>query len=203
SAHVWGGVHDGKRRVPCLYDHDLQVEHPTRDKGWPEALINMGYWDPMSCHSYKRHLPPPGLSSWTRLRLGWLPAEKIKVVEPGQSTELLLDPLEDGQAATLVVRIPLSAKRYLLIENRQPIGQFDPYLPGHGILIMRADDDIPECRHGRAPVRLIDADPSRKYLEGAAFDLPGRGRYADLENGIEIELVEKIGLSYRIRINRR
>ncbi len=39
-----------KRVLPRLYDHDLQEKYPTRDRGWEKALINMGYWDPMSCH---------------------------------------------------------------------------------------------------------------------------------------------------------
>ncbi len=199
-AHVWGGVRDGKRVVPCLYDHDLQVKHPTRERGWENALINMGYWDPMSCHFYKRNLPPPGISSWTKLRLGWLPLNKVRVVNPGQPAEVLLAPLEDGNAETLAVRIPLSPSRFMLIENRQPLGKFDPHLPGHGVLIMTADDDIAECRHGRAPVKLIDANPARKHLEGAAFDLPERGAYVDADSGVTIRLIEKVGASYRIRI---
>lgn len=201
-AHIWGGVKDGKRAVPCLYDHDIQARHPTRDSGWEEALINMGFWDPMSCHFNKRDLPPPGISSWTKLRLGWLPPEKVRVIEPGQSAEVLLGPLEDGAAETLAIRIPLSATRYLLVENRQPIGLFDPHLPGHGVLIMRADDDIAESRFGRAPVRLADANPSRRHLDGAAYDLPDNSVFIDRENNIEIRLIEKIGASYRIRIGR-
>jgi hypothetical protein len=202
SAHVWGGVVDGRRRVPCLYDHDLQVQYPTIDKGWENALINMGYWDPMSCHSYHRHLPPPGISSWTKLRLGWMPAEKVKTVDPALPTEVLLGPLAEGSAETLVIRIPLTEKRYLLIENRQPIGVYDRVLPEHGVLIMKADDDVAECRFGKAPVKLVDANPERKHLLGAAFAIPGRDRYVDPEFNIEIRLLEKIGLSYRIRIGR-
>ena len=202
-AHIWGGVRDGKRAVPCLYDHDLQVEHPTITRGWAEALINMGFWDPMSCHSYKRELPPPGISSWTKLRLGWLP-HKVRDIGAGTtSADVVLGPLEDAGSETLAVRIPLSPTRYLLVENRQPIGGFDPHLPGHGVLVMKADDNIAECRHGRAPVRLIDADPSRKYLLGAAFDLPAHPVCEDVESGVRITLLEKTGPSYRIRIERR
>lgn len=202
SAHVWGGVVDGKRRVPCLYDHDLQVQYPTIDKGWENALINMGYWDPMSCHSYQRHLPPPGISSWTKLRLGWMPPDKVRVLDPDTPTEVLLGPLEDGGSETLAIRIPLTEKRYMLIENRQPIGVYDRVLPEHGVLIMKADDDVAECRFGKAPVKLVDANPDRKYLLGAAFSIPGRSKYIDLEHNIEIRLVEKTGLSYRVYVDR-
>jgi hypothetical protein len=186
--------------VPCLYDHDIQARHPTRDTGWEHALINMGYWDPLSCHFYERGVPPPGLSSWTKLRLGWIPREKIREVNPKETTEILLGPLEDGKSDTLVIKIPLDSSRYYLIENRQPLGSFDPHLPGHGILIMKADDTVEECRHGLSPVKLVDADPSVPDLKGAAFDLPGKAVYTDKEKGIEIRLMEKNGDSYRIRV---
>lgn len=199
-AHVIGGVMaNDKRAVPCLYDHDLQARPGPLRETFVDAVINMGFWDPMSCHYYKRDAPPPGISSWTKLRLGWLPDDKVAVVRPGETREILLEPLEDGRSGTLAIRIPLSATTYYLVENRQPIG-FDRVLPGSGVLIMRADDNVAECRHGRAPVKLMDADPSVPHLEGAAFDLGKRDRFTDTASGITIELLEKVGQSYRIRV---
>lgn len=191
----------GKRVLPCLYDHDIQAKHPTRETGFEEALINMGYWDPLSCHFYKRNIPPPGLSSWTKLRLGWIAQEKVRVADPKQSSEMVLGPLEDGSSETLVIKIPLTESKFYLVENRQPMGRFDPHLPGKGVLIMVADDSIEECRNGKSPVRLMNADPAIPHLQGAAFDLPGKGLFTDKKNGIEIRIVEKIGDSYRIRIS--
>ena len=201
-AHVWGGVRDGKRVLPCLYDHDIQANHPTQEKGFAKALINMGYWDPLSCHFYKWNVPPPGLSSWTKLRLGWIPPEKVRIVDLAQGGEILLDPLEDGTSETLAIKIPISQSRYYLIENRQPLGTFDPYLPGKGVLVMLADDGIDECRDGKSPVKLINANPTIPYLQGAGFDLPGKSAFTDTKNGIEIRLMEKIDDSYRIRIRK-
>jgi len=199
--HVIGGVMpNGNRAVPCLYDHDLQARPGPLRETFADAIINMGYWDPMSCHYYKRDEPPPGISSWTKLRLGWLHDDKVAVVRPGETREILLGPLEDGQSATLAIRIPLSATTYYLVENRQPIGP-DRVLPGSGVLIMRADDNVSECRHGLAPVKLVDADPSLPHLEGAAFDLGKRDRFTDIASGITIELLEKVGQSYRIRVS--
>lgn len=201
-AHIWGGVSAGKRVLPCLYDHDIQAKHPTRDTGFAEALINLGYYDPLSCHFYKRNIPPPGISSWTKLRLGWVVKEKVRVVDPNQANEIVLGPLEDGSSETLAIKIPLTESKYYLIENRQPIGNFDPHLPGKGILIMVADDKIDECRYGKAPVRLMNANPAVPYLQGAAFDLRGKEVFTDKENGIEIRIVEKIETSYRIRVSK-
>jgi M6 family metalloprotease-like protein len=199
-AHILGGVKADKRMVPCLYDHDLQAKPgPTREVA-VDAMVNMGFWDPMSCHFYKAGVPPPGISSWTRMRLNWIDQSKIKVVKPGQKTELVLGPLEDSSSEVLVVKIPLSATTYYLIENRQPIG-CDKYLPGSGVLIMYADDSVAECRHGKAPVKLINADASIPHLEGAAFDIGKRDSFRDEKNKIAIQLKQKTRDSYRILIS--
>ncbi len=198
-AHILGGIQEGMRRVPCLYDHDLQARPGPLRETFLGAMINMGFWDPMSCHFIERGVAPPGLCSWTRMRLHWMDPEKIKVVRPGRSTEVLLGPLEEGSSETLVIKIPVSGSTYYLVENRQAIG-CDRVLPGRGVLILYADDRIPECRHGRSPVRLMDADPSIPHLEGAAFDIGKRGAFRDDRNRISIRLKEKIGDSYRVLI---
>jgi len=199
-AHILGGVRNGKRVLPCLYDHDLQAEPGPLRESFVKAIINMGFWDPMSCHYYEWELPPPGVSSWTKMRLGWLDQSKVKVVKLGEVTELQLGPLEDSESDILAVKIPLSETTYYLIENRQFIG-FDQYLPGSGVLIMYADDTIAECRHGEAPVKLMDADPSVPNLEGAAFDIGRNDSFVDDKNGLRVQLVEKIGNSYKISID--
>jgi len=201
-AHVLGGVQNGKRAVPCLYDHDLQAKPGPLRETFTGAIINMGYWDPMSCHFYKRELPPPGISSWTRLRLNWLDASRVTAVLPGQQAEVLLGPLEDPAAQTAVIKIPLTESTYYLVENRQPIG-FDKNLPGSGVLIMFADDRVAECRHGKAPVKLMNADPGMPGLEGAAFDAAKRSTFEDKQNKLRIQILEEISGAYRILVSRR
>lgn len=198
-AHILGGVRAGKRNVPCLYDHDLQARPGPLRETFLDAIINMGFWDPMSCHYYKRDLPPPGISSWTKLRLGWMDQSQVRTVKRGETAEVTLGALQDASAGTVVIRIPLSATTYYLVENRQPIG-FDKNLPGHGVLIMYADDTVPECRHGRSPVRLMNADPTVPHLEGAAFDVGKKAVFEDEKNGIRIELAGKTGSAYRVRV---
>lgn len=198
-AHILGGVKGGKRTVPCLYDHDLQAIPGPELEVFRDAMINMGFWDPMSCHFYKWELPPPGISSWTKLRLNWLDLSKVKVVKPSEEAEILLNPLNDGAGETLVIKIPISETTYYLVENRQPIG-FDRYLPGKGVLIMYADDEVPECRFRMAPVRLVNANPKIPRLEGAAFDVGEKEIFTDPQNGLRIQIVRKVGKSYKIRI---
>lgn len=201
-AHILGGVQNGKRMVPCLYDHDLQAKPgPIRETA-VDAMINMGFWDPMSCHYYKRMSAPPGISAWTKLRLNWLDRSKVRVIQPGETAEVVLGPLADGSAETLAVRIPVARDRYYLIENRQPIG-FDQVLPGSGILIMYADDSVAECRRGKAPVKLVNANPSVPHLEGAAFDVGRKDVFRDDRNRLTVQLKEKIGRFYRLLVSPR
>lgn len=199
-AHILGGVKGGRRVLPCLYDHDLQARPGPLRETFAEAIVNLGYWDPMSCHFYRREIPPPGVTAWTRLRLGWLPESKVRTVRPGQTEELLLGPLADPAAGILAVRIPLSATTSYLIENRQPLG-FDRHLPGSGVLVMRTDDSVGECRHGRSPVRLVDADPSAPRLTGAAFDAGARNTFTDRGNNVKIQVLEQVGGAFRLRIS--
>lgn len=199
-AHILGGVKGEKRMVPCLYDHDLQARAGPPREIFVNALVNMGFWDPMSCHFYKWSQPPPGISSWTKMRLNWIDRSKIRTVKPGERVEIVLGPLEDGSSDILAVKIPVSETTYYLIENRQPIG-CDRVLPGHGVLIMYADDNVAECRHGEAPVKLMNADPLRPHLEGAAFDVGGNDSFVDEKNNVRIQLKEKTGNSYRILIS--
>lgn len=200
-AHVVGGVKDGKRNVPCLYDHDLQARPGPLRETFLGAIVNMGFWDPMSCHYVKWETGPPGISSWTRLRLGWLGPDRVKVVAAGAVEEVLLRPLGDRGPGIQVVRVPLGETTYLLLENRQPAG-FDANLPGSGVLVLRADDSVAECRHGKSPVKLVDADPSRPNLTGAAFDASGKSRWEDAASGVRVEVLEKTGSSFRVRVDR-
>ena len=199
-AHILGGVKDGKRMVPCLYDHDLQAKPGPLRETAVDAMVNMGFWDPMSCHYYQRGIPPPGICSWTKMRLNWIDQSQVKIIQPGETAEFILGPLEVGASKILVAKIPISRTTYYLIENRQPIG-CDRILPGHGVLIMYADDDIPECRHGKAPVKLMNANPSVPHLEGAAFDVGGNDAFVDKQNRITIQLKEKSRGSYRIVVS--
>lgn len=76
----------------------------------------------------------------------------------------------------------------------------DKNLPGNGVLIMFADDRIAECRKGEAPVKLMNADPQKPNLEGAAFDVGKKAVFVDKRNKIEIKVLEKIGPSYKLAI---
>lgn len=206
-AHVLGGVKAGKRVVPCLYDQDLQGKSKVRtgpgvSMAFREAQIHMGGWDPMSCNNCIQRPGPPGISTWTRLRLGWLDPSKVRVINPGEKAQVTLGPLGDATSQTLAIKIPMTETAYYLVENRQHIG-YDKNLPEPGVLIMYADDTIAESRHGNGPVRLINADPTVAHLESAAFDIGKKASFFDEKNGVQIQLIKKSGKSYDILVERR
>jgi len=199
TLHMLGGVIDGKRMTPCLYDQDLQAVYHD-EENWVKNLINMGFWDPLSSHfPYDRQLPPAGLSSWTKLRLNWIDPDKIVLVRPGETTTVRLDPLAGENGTTLVVKIPLSENTYYLVENRQPVSS-DVNLPSSGVLILYADDSVDECRHGDAPVRIMDANPDVPYMNDAAYDIGKNSVFIDTINGVAISLLKKDGVVYEIQI---
>jgi len=109
----------------------------------------------MSSHLVKRDEPPPGLSSFTKIRLGWISENQVVFIKPGEEKRVILEPLAKG-GTPLVVKIPLKGNTYLLVENRQPIG-YDRVMPDSGILVLKINPDAIE---GAGTVRIMDADPA-------------------------------------------
>jgi hypothetical protein len=198
-AHIMGGIHQGRRVLPCLYDHDLQAQPGPFRNYATFYLVNVGFFDPMSCHFYKLSQGPPGLCAWTKLRLNWIEPERMLQVPKGVSKTILLGPLSSKRSTVQVVKLPIDGHSYYLIENRQPIGP-DRNLPSHGILIYYCDDEIAECRHGNSPVRLMDANPSLPQLKAAPFTLDGKSTFTDEQRNITIRLVGQTGENYQLQV---
>ena len=174
--HALGGIKEGRRVIPDLYDFRLQ-SNPPPGPMLPEVFaIHTGPWDIMSQHFIERTLPPPPPSSFTRLRLGWIAPEQVVTVAPGETREVVLAPLTAG-AGMLVIRVALAEQRYLLVENRQKIGG-DAVLPAAGMLVLEVD---PTRAEGTAIVRTADANPGVAKLYGAPFR-PGSGERRYYEN---------------------
>jgi len=143
----------------------------------------MGTWDVMSSHYVDIHSPPPGLSSFTKIRLGWISPEQAVLVRPGETKGALLSPLSRG-GDTLAIKIPLDRGRYYLVENRQPIG-CDRIQPDSGILILKVD---PWAQEGAGTARIMDADPASPNFSHATFRLDREKRrlFIDEDNGVAI-----------------
>lgn len=173
--HALGGVKDGRRVVPDLYDFELQSDPRVPHASPLPFAIHTGPWDIMSLHFIERGKPPPPPSSFTRLQLGWIRSEQAVTILPGETRELSLQSLARGQG-TLVARLPISKSRYILLENRQKLDG-DALLPSAGLVVLEVDTDKEE---GSGIVRVADANPGTPHLFRAPF-LPGAGerRYYD------------------------
>jgi len=154
----------------------------------------------MSSHFYTLKQGPPGVCSWTKLRLNWIEPQKIVEVGRGESKTVLLGPLGSGKSNVQVVKLPINAMTYYLIENRQSIGP-DQNLPSHGVLIYYCDDRMAECRHGKSPIKLINAHPSVPELKGAPFTIEGKKSFTDEKHNISIKLTSQKGKSYKIFVS--
>jgi hypothetical protein len=149
----------------------------------------MGPWDIMSQHFIERTKPPQGISSFTKIRLGWISPDQVVRVNPGSTQCAFLSPLSK-KGRTLAVKIPLGQRRsggwshFYLVENRQPIG-YDLILPDRGLLILKVNLDSVE---GSGTVKVMDADPDSPYFSHATFKLGGNNRNAfiDKKNNVAI-----------------
>jgi hypothetical protein len=137
----------------------------------------MGPWDIMSQHFVERTKPPPGISSFTKIRLGWITPDQVIQVNPGSTRCAFLSPLSKG-GETLAVKIPIKRKgsggwsHFYLVENRQPVG-YDRILPDHGLLVLKVNLHSVE---GSGTVKVMDADPDSPHFSHATFKLGGSHR---------------------------
>ena len=118
----------------------------------------------MSQHFLERGGLPPGLTSFTKIRLGWITREQVRFVKRGETAVVFLSPLSTG-GETLAIKIPLSWGKYYLVENRQPVG-FDRALPDSGILVLKVD---PDAQEGYGTVKIMDATPGSAHFRQATF----------------------------------
>ncbi len=135
-----------ERAVNCLYNLQLQSKWlvGTPEHGRCDRSINcspyIGWWDPMGDHLHPRTpreffcSHPHGMSSFTKLRMGFIPDRCLAVVT-SDSASLKLSPLGSpklpppgSQAETMVVKVPVVpgveklAHIYLLVEYRRRVG---------------------------------------------------------------------------------
>jgi len=143
----------------------------------------MGAWDVMSSHYIEKNSPPPGLSSFTKIRLSWISSDEVIGVNPGEEKGAFLAPLAKG-GKSLVIKIPLPGGRYYLVENRQRVG-FDQIQPDAGLLILKVN---PQAQEGSGTAQIMNADRSSPNFSRAVFrvDQEGRKVFLDKESHVAI-----------------
>jgi hypothetical protein len=144
----------------------------------------------MSQHFIEKTKPPQGISSFTKIRLGWISPDQVVRVNPGSTQCAFLSPLSK-KGKTLAVKIPLRPRgigdwsHFYLVENRQPIG-YDLILPDRGLLILKVNLDSIE---GSGTVKVMDADPDSPYFSHATFKLGGNNRNAFIDKKSNVAII--------------
>jgi hypothetical protein len=142
----------------------------------------MGPWDIMSQHFVEKGKPPQGISSFTKIRLGWINKQQVQVVKPGETEIAFLSPLSKGDDL-LAVKIPIDEWSHYLIENRQPIG-FDRMLPDSGILILEVNREISDAD---GPVRVKSAVSTRTFDQATyKLEVSNRNVFVDKQHNIAV-----------------
>ncbi|MEM2122830.1 MAG: M6 family metalloprotease domain-containing protein [Candidatus Bathyarchaeia archaeon] len=149
---------------------------------------------------------PPGSSpahpdAWSRIRLEWIPQDRVYTATIGVKTDVPLSPAEaePGEGQFQLVKVPISSdgKRYYLIEARSRIG-FDSALPGEGVIVYAVNEKL-QAQGGR--VQVYDAVKSTDSLDDAAFT-PGMA-FVDSENGFTARVLASTGGSpYVLQVDR-
>lgn len=181
--HALGGIHEKRRLVPCLYDFELQSD-ASKTPSPEHHAIYMGPWDIMSEHFVKKGEPPPGISSFTKIRLGWITPEQVLLVKPGEMAMTFLSPLSQ-KGDVLVVKVQLKRSLYYLIENRQPIG-FDRNLPDSGLLILKVNSEVAE---GSGTTRIMNANPNARHFSQATFRIEEDNRNLFLDRDYKVAIL--------------
>lgn len=136
----------------------------------------------MSQHFVRPGEPPPGLTSFTKIRLGWIQPHQARVVKPGEGAQVFLAPLS-GNGDVYVVKVPLSDGTYYLIENRQHVG-YDKQAPDTGLIVLKISPQAHEG-YGTAEVKIPGGsrDFSRATLKPG---VRGRDLYVNERDNVAI-----------------
>jgi M6 family metalloprotease-like protein len=172
-AHELGHLFLG---LPDLY-------HPVGGIGevWATRRWVSGCWELMAAGSWGCGTGPPTLDyrintlgAWSRTQLAW--ANPV-LVDPTRDLTYELHPL--GRGGT-VLKVPIKAEEYLLIEYRERASAVDGKLPADGVLITHVVENLPQFPQSlNSPYRvsLIEADDDytllRTELQGGSRGEPG------------------------------
>ena len=147
---------------------DLYNTNTGKSRNGPWELMDAGTWNGHPFGSM-----PAELSAWSRMKLRWLPASSVEVLNPDLNEQVLVNPLEssnlNGYRAAIVEAS--DAQSYFL-EVRQPIG-FDAGLPDWGVHAYSVQNDGVTVNMFSLP----SVADTQAFHVGAAFatDNPAQG----------------------------
>jgi M6 family metalloprotease-like protein len=167
--------------LPDLFDENRSVDDFLGD--WD--LMAVGCWLPNFSGT-----SPSSLSSWCKLKVGWVPSNAI---DEGRNMSGVIDPLEIKATNFAVMIIPITTQTYYLVEVRQQIG-VDSYVPSSGVLILYCDDSL-SAGNGIVKVRYSQSLTDATYTQAS-----GNNMYIDNSNNINITVLAAYSLSYEVSV---
>lgn len=184
---IWAHEFGHLLGLPDLYDISSREE---RD-------VFVGPWDLMAEGSWNGPLGSPGsvpagLTSWSKIKLGWIEDESILVVEKGSKKQVFLKPLNQEEGIRVIKIILDKPREYYLIEAREKIG-YDRYLPDKGVLILYVDENKDS---GRGIVK-ITPPPSRSLYQ-ATYGIGSQLQDKSLQLTITVDEVKDGGYTITI-----
>ncbi|UCH50715.1 MAG: M6 family metalloprotease domain-containing protein [Chloroflexota bacterium] len=187
--------------LPDLYTHS-KAEYKKLDVSpyvGPWCLMSYGYGGGEPVH----------FCAFSKMVLGWVPEEKIKIVPRGSTEFVTLEPLEITTGGTQLIKIPSYGQTYYLVEARQKVG-FDKTLPDEGVLVTRVDE-TKAVRGTKGSgyllisgpddfVQVQDAEPDTSSLNDATFDVrPGKKNvFTESSDGLGIVVLSSNDDGYQI-----
>jgi hypothetical protein len=138
----------------------------------------MGGWDLMAGNSRFACAGTTmrSLAGWSRLKLGFVRAAEVEVVNGGDTRTVSLDPLDAtaltrGSRRLIQFNNPLDPRKSLTVEVRRPKG-YDAVVPGTGVIISQVDESLGD---GEGTARIIPArgEAFTNPFDGALFKAPG------------------------------
>jgi len=139
--------------LPDLYNYDRNSS---------ETFV--GKWDLMD-YGDRNGVPvgskPSQIMAWGKMFLGWINESQIMEILPFRTVNATLEPLEKLSPGIKVVKIPVAARSYYLIEVRT-----DESLPDQGVLIAFVNETK---NNGEGIVKVIDSKLSTLSLDDAIF----------------------------------
>jgi M6 family metalloprotease-like protein len=174
-------------RLPDLWNHG---GNPVTDDFVAEwDLMGHGFWA-------NNGSTPVELTSWSRIRLGWMPESEVLNINASESRTIDITQIETSIEATKVVRLPISEYTYYLIEVRRKVG-YDLYLPDEGVLVLYVNEMLED---GQGIVRVVDSSPLTPTLNDAALKVGGV--FENRTAGIALEVISSSNSSCTIFVDR-
>jgi M6 family metalloprotease-like protein len=190
-AHEFG--HD--LGLPDLYD----ITYSGYEYVGSWGLMGKGSWNgPLGVGDLPSHQ-----MGWSKAFLGWVNGSQL-VTAPA-AFSVTIDPLELPTTGVHLVKVPVDADHYFLIEVRKKIG-YDTGLPsqgpgGEGVLVTYIDETKAS---GHGIVQVIDAHPETGTVDDGAFGI-GIGQvdtFVSAPGQFTMIVEDALGDSYNITLLR-